>query len=434
MSVALPSPAKLGSVDRGISLPWAVSSAISTLLLVLLPLAAPIVLLTSTAVLLAFGARPRKLFVRPPAVLVALAVIGLYLLINASWSLSLKDAFRAIGVLSASIGILYLTLNALEDGDQAVLRSIAAGLVAGLAVGGIVLCIEAFSGLALLRWLIGYFPALTPHENHIIVWGNGTITLRPHLLNRSITLFTLLFWPALLTIDRCGLSPRQKAWAIAALAPGVAALLRSEHGTSKLAFGGAVAIYALYFFYPLLAGRITRVAWIAIVLLVVPAVSLIYSAQLYRATWLPMSAQHRIVIWGYTAEQIAKAPLLGAGIATARALHDPEEFNSPNTPLVPGTKFPATGASHSHNAYLQVWYEAGAFGALLLLGFGLILLQALDNQRQEARPYLHATFAACALLAASAFSIWAPWLLAAFCIVAICAATAVALRAPQLGA
>jgi hypothetical protein len=398
---------------------------------VLLPLAAPIILLASTAVLLAFGARPRRLFVRPPPALMALDVIDIYQLINASWSLSQKDAMRAVGVLAASIGMLYLTLGALEHGDQTVLRSIAAGLVAGLAAGGLLLGIEAFSRFAMLRFLMGYFPALTPHENHLVVLADGSTALRLHLLNRSLSIFTLLFWPALLTIDRLELSARHKAWAIAALAPGVAALLRSEHGTSKIAFAGAVAIYALYRTYPLLARRMTRAAWIAMVLLVVPAALLIFSAELYRAPWLPMSAQHRIVIWGYTAHQIAKAPVLGAGIATGRALHDPDEYNNPNTPRVPGTSFPATGASHSHNAYLQVWYEAGAFGALLMLGFGLILLQALGRQAEAAQPYLHATFAVCALLAASAFSIWAPWLLAAFSIVAICTATVLALQTPQ---
>src|SRR5262249_9661662 len=159
-----------------------------------------------------FGARPRPLFVRPSATLLILTAIGAYLLVNATWSLSPKDAWRAVGLLFAITGLLYLTFNGLERVDEQVARAIATALIVGLTAGGMVLCIEAFSGLVMHHVLMGYFPALRPHENHLIVWENGVVTLRPHLLNRSISIFTMLFWPALLAVERLDLSRSQKAW------------------------------------------------------------------------------------------------------------------------------------------------------------------------------------------------------------------------------
>jgi hypothetical protein len=68
---------------------------------------------------------------------------------------------------------------------------------------------------------------------------------------------------------------------------------------------------------------------------------------------------HRI--WGYTSKQIAKAPLLGSGIASARALND---YEYPNVPRAPGTNFQLSTNVHSHNAYLQIWIEGGGERAL----------------------------------------------------------------------
>ena len=178
--------------------------------------------------------------------------------------------------------------------------------------------------------------------------------------------------------------------------------------------------------FPLLAKRLVLAGWTAACLLVVPAASLIYGAELYHAVWLPESARHRVVIWGHTARQVANAPLLGVGIGTARAVNDRA---NPDAPLAPGTTFKLSTSLHSHNAYLQVWYEAGAVGAVMLLGLGLLVLRALRRAPSEVQPHLHATFVACALVAASSFSLWAPWFMALLAITAIYAVLGAAFRA-----
>jgi O-antigen ligase len=403
-------------------------TAAGTALLLVFPMTAPFVLPLSAVVPLAwYWAAQRRLPVgKPSPIILALVLIGAYLLINATWSLSPRWAYRTAALLWASTGVLYVMLNILDDLDDALLRAMALGVIAGMAAGGVVLCVEAFSGQAIRRTLMLAIPALHPGARHTLVLADGGTMLRPYLLNRSITELTLLFWPAVMIIERLELSRRWRAWLLIALAPGVAAIFRSEHATSKMAFAGAAAFYGLYWLYPLLSRRLAATAWVAAIVLVIPLVSLAFSHQLYRVGWLPASAQDRIVIWGYTSEQISKAPWLGAGIAAARTVNEQE---TSNPRYAPDSMLELSTNLHSHNAYLQIWYEAGAVGALLLLGLGLLILRALAQSEVRAQPYLHAAFVACALLAATSFSIWAPWLLTSFAIVAVAAAIGAALPA-----
>jgi len=235
---------------------------------------------------------------------------------------------------------------------------------------------------------------------------------------------TLMFWPAALIAARLGLLRAWKIPATIATAVVVATLLGTEHGTSQMAFVGAGLTFALFRVRPQMAKALLVTGWVAATLLVVPAVSLLYRAEAYRAPWLPQSARHRVVIWQMTAAQIPKAPLLGAGIGSARVLREAADAQGLTAP---GTTFRLSPSLHSHNAYLQVWYEAGAAGALILLGLGLVVLRSLTRLAEDMQPYLAAAFAAGALLIATAYSIWAPWFMASLAMAAIFAGLGAAL-------
>lgn len=66
-------------------------------------------------------------------------------------------------------GTLHVLLNVFEDIDGAVVRAMAIGLVAGVAVGGGVLCVEALSGQGTRRMLMAFAPALRPASHHMEV-------------------------------------------------------------------------------------------------------------------------------------------------------------------------------------------------------------------------------------------------------------------------
>jgi O-antigen ligase len=170
--------------------------------------------------------------------------------------------------------------------------------------------------------------------------------------------------------------------------------------------------------------RTLGATWTLACILIVPLVFAIYALQVHTNESLFWSARHRIVIWEYTAEKIADAPILGSGVSAARGFDKLEEGTRT---FAPGTIIPRETNIHAHNAFLQVWFEAGAVGAALLLCIGLLLIGAIGRVPARVQPFLAATFAAHTLVAAFGFSVWAPWLLASFALAAVFASPSVAL-------
>lgn len=361
---------------------------------------------------------------RPSLVMAGFILAAGYLLINTSWSLNPASAARTVVFAFVMVGSLHLVLNTLFDLPEPPLRAMASGALVGLVVAGAVLCIEVFSDQSLRRLLIRIMPGLQPDPRHITIEEGYLARLAPYLANANISALTLMFWPAALLVSRLGLPRGLKYVAPIAFVVMAATVFASEHATSQVALVGAGAVFALFCLRPKLAMPVVIASWVAANLLVIPVASLLYVAEAYRAPWLAESARHRVVIWRYTSEQIHKAPLFGAGISTARALHD---AGYAKEQLAPGTHFHLSTSRHSHNAYLQVWYETGVFGAMIMLGLGLLLLRALTAFSTEVQPYLAATFAACALLIAFAYSIWAPWFMASLALACVFAALGAAL-------
>jgi O-antigen ligase len=362
-----------------------------------------------------WATRRRLTWYQPsPTTTVLMLAAGL-LLVNASWSLSQDLAGRAVVLMVMMAGTLHIVLSTLPDLDEPPLRAMAVGALVGLAAGGALLCLEVFSDQSVRRLLIRLVPALQPNPHHIAMEAGQLARLQPYLANANVAVLTLMLWPAALLLDRLRLSRGVRYAALAAFAVASAAVLASEHASSQVALVGAGAVFALFRLRPKLAMTVLVAGWVVTNLAVVPAAWLLYGTGVHRVAWLPDSARHRVVIWRYTVEQIPKAPLLGAGIGTGRALHEGRQ----EVRLAPGTRFELSTGLHSHNAYLQVWYEAGAVGAAVMLGLGLTALWGLRAFVTEAQPYLAATFAACALLVGSAYSIWAAWFMATLAMAAI---------------
>jgi hypothetical protein len=351
--------------------------------------------------------RGRMPSLAPAGAMLALLLGVIYLAMNASWSLSPADAQRTLVTLFLVVIILHLLQGALADSDPDVLRALLTALYAGMAIGGVVLCFDVLSHQWFHRQLIMLAPELRPEDPYVIVDG-GKVVLPPYLLNRSIAALTFLFWPTMLTIALIRPRTTLSHGLIAALIPAVAAVAGSVHATSKIALLGSTLVFIVCVLWPVLARRAITWGWILMIVFVVPLASLAYKTELYRASWLPPSAQHRIVIWGHTSQLVAEAPILGAGINTARALNDRQG------PVAPGSDFRLTTSLHSHNAYLQTWYETGAVGAALLMAVGLAVIAAIARAPELIQPYLFASFAACALLAGSSFSLWQSWFVASF--------------------
>jgi O-antigen ligase len=412
---------------------WLATAAwtgMGVLLWAMFPMTAAVLLPLCAIAPLAWSWLQRRRLTRYPvtATTAVLLLAAAYLLVNASWSLSPGSAARAVVLVFLMVATLHAVLGTLPDLEPPPLEAMAAGALAGLAAAAALLCIEVYGDQVLRRLLMRLVPALQPGVPHVALDGAQVLRLAPYLTNASVSVLALMFWPVALLAVRL----RLRAWRIAALvaAAAVAAtLLGSEHASSQMAFAGAAVAFVLFRVQPRLAGRLLVAGWVAANLLVVPAVAVLYGIQAYRAPWLPESARHRVVIWHATSTELHKAPLLGAGIGSARVVR--ERANAERL-TAPGTDFQLSPGLHSHNAYLQVWYEAGAVGAFILLGLGLVVLRALMRFEVDAVPYLAATFTAGALLIATAFSIWAPWFMASLAMASIFAALGTALKDARL--
>jgi len=385
------------------------------------PLILPGLLLLSPVVPVAWYMATRRQLPphRPTAITFALILAGVYLALNASWSLSPETARISLAMYLVLVLAWYATSNTLPDSDADVLRAMSIGLYAGMVVGGAALFIETASQQWIHRTLMSLMPALRPNPRDMVVEGEWVTHLVYYLLNRNIAAMTFLFWPTALVISLVAPTARRPQWWLAGLVPVAAGILVSRHATSKIAFVGAAMAFAALQYAPVATRRVIAWSWTAAIMLVAPLATLAYHSQLYLSPWLAHSAQHRIVIWGYTSSLISHAPILGSGINTARAVDDPE---GPGVPLAPGSNFRLTTNLHSHDVYLQTWYETGAVGALMLLAIGLLVLGAMAQAPKEIQPYLYASFTACALLAGSSFSLWQPWFMGSFAFVAVFAA------------
>lgn len=394
---------------------WSVSGVVTYLLA---PLAAPAMLFLSIVAPVGWWlmTRPGLPLRSPSPVIVGLVVAGGYLSINAFWSLSPSTAHFALIMLCLFIATLYITLHALDEGNAEANRAMAVALYAGMVIGGAVIFVEVFSQQWIRRLLMSIWPALRPDQKHMALVDGLGVYLQPYLLNRSVTALTLLLWPTAHAVVLLAPGHRQQRWLLVGLVPIVAAILGSKHETSKIAFVGAAAAFGFFQVWPAATKRTILWVWGAVILLVVPLATLAYQSEIYQSSWLQRSAQHRIVIWGHTSQLIAKAPILGAGMHAARALNDPHGYDAP---LAPGTDFRLTTNQHSHNAYLQAWYETGAVGAFILFFVGMLVLRSLADAPARAQPYLYATFVACALMGGSSFSLWQTWFMASLGLVAV---------------
>jgi O-antigen ligase len=218
---------------------------------------------------------------------------------------------------------------------------------------------------------------------------------------------------------------------VLALTPAAATILLSHHATSQVALMGGAVMFLLWRYAPRIGIRALTGAWVVACVAAVPIVFAMYAAHLQTNEALFWSARHRLVIWHHTAQKITEAPLLGAGVSTARAMDTLEQSTRA---FEPGTQIPRETNIHAHNAYVQVWYEAGAVGVILMLSIGLLVIGAISRTPPLVQPLLGATFASHALVAAFGFSVWAPWLLSSFVLAAIFASPNVALATRDLDA
>jgi O-antigen ligase len=193
----------------------------------------------------------------------------------------------------------------------------------------------------------------------------------------------------------------------------IAAVALSTSQTSKLALVAGLSAYLVARFSGQVARLGLSLAWALASLGMVPAVLLLRQFELHNSTALQLSAQLRILIWSRIAQLVPAAPVFGVGADMTYYIR-PNMLEAPRAaPDWLGFPIP-----HPHNVYLQVWYELGLVGAVMLTAFGLLLLRHVGRLAKADRPFACATFAATAAAITSSYNVWQIWFMCLFGFVA----------------
>lgn len=364
-------------------------------LAVFAPLALAPLLAVLAVVLLAADWRAALAATRPSAALAALlALLSAWAAVTALWSpVPLHSLLESLRFLAISAGGL-LVLGVTRSLPERQAERVHAALVAGLVLAVLLLQLERHAGEPIAR-LIGRLPPAQP------------VSLARY--DRGITVLSLLAWPA---AARLALQRHWRWLLLLAVALGATVAEFNSH-TCILAFSLSLPACLVAVRLPRLVAR----ALFAVVLLagfllplLIPGGAGIEQIR-GDVPALPDSAIHRLAIWRFTAEAIARKPLFGWGMDASRAIPGgdmpvirlfPEVTISPQAQALP---------LHPHDAALQWRLELGLPGtliALLLLGLVLERLAVAP-----APPWLRATglgFATVALtVALLSFGAWQAW-------------------------
>jgi exopolysaccharide production protein ExoQ len=235
--------------------------------------------------------------------------------------------------------------------------------------------------------------------------------LRIFALNRSVETMVMLVWPLVALLLARGSGPKMQAGMLAAgamvLALAVAAGV-SESGSALVAFCMGIAAWLAAKFLPRMV-LWSGFAAFCLALLIAP-----FFGELVRNAMPAPSverlqglhAHERIELWQSFGSAARQRPWLGTGFASSPYLAE-----DPVAREIPPAQREALGIGHPHNAFLQIWTELGAVGALL--AFTMITLvfrqmsRASDAELPERLGAL-ATFGAVALVSHGAWQGW--WL------------------------
>jgi hypothetical protein len=348
-----------------------------------------------------------------------LALFLLYALASAVWAIDPPGTVLAVSLaIVVALGTLAL-MQFFGEEPYANLVHMGEGVWAAYVVALLYLAIEIATGQGIKLWLynlIGLSQADLSHQEYFQRSGGRLVSISDEDLKRNMAPVTLFLWPAVLCALGTFTRERGRVIAIAIVVLAGAVVALATHGTSKLAFGGALLVFVAAWLAPLLTGRLVAVGWVIACVGVLPAALIAHRLDLHNAAWLEPSTRHRIIIWNYTAEQVLKAPWLGVGAGTTYVL-GPRLEQTLETP--PDEQFRRTLSTHSHSVYLQTWFELGLIGATLLTLLGLAILQAIRALQVPLQRYAYATFVSAAIMASSSYGMWQIWFIAMF---GLCAA------------
>jgi exopolysaccharide production protein ExoQ len=226
-----------------------------------------------------------------------------------------------------------------------------------------------------------------------------------YIYNRTIVTLVLLIWPLLALVAVRG------AWKWAALLlPVPLAVLMGESQTAVLGLIIGLTVFPIARLLPGLTNRLGLAA-VLITLAASPFIGSLAKHGLGATFHNTLQAAHsddRVNIWLSFEAVAQKKWLFGNGFGSSLNLQ-----NAPVAKQVPPERVTLLGASHPHNAFLQLWVELGAVGAGLASLLFIILFQAVHRADRRLQPYMLTWIAVVCGIALVSHGAWQAWWVAA---------------------
>lgn len=346
-------------------------------------------------------------------VLVALFIF--YAALSALWSVEPKAiAAKMAGLVAIFVaaGIVFLRATFLVNDDRSyVLRGILVGYCIGLAY----FAVEIFTNGAIAKPLLNIFGGNLGLVDAAITYTNGKVSaLATVAFNRHAISVCLFLWAPLLFLlpTKRGDAGWKTVTAIVVLTAAAASLFCSINESAKLALVAGLLFYAMAKISSKFAVIALAAAWVMSTLFVIPAVYVADSAGLQDKSWVQHSGRERLKIWKANSDSVWHSPIFGIGARSTQYLDEQAEKGAMTEAQIEAVDaknaryhFP----HHSHNGFLQTWYELGIVGALLLCGLGLALLQAIRQRSERFQPIMSAHFASFAVILGLSYGLWQTW-------------------------
>jgi len=350
-----------------------------------------------------------------PLLLVIAACLALAAAVVAEGEASVASRARAAAHSLAGLATLALcslmAVSILWSHDRTASIHMFAGFAATLAAGAALLL--AFPAVADRRRVI-WWPLAAAVTAGIIIadlWSGlafrdlfGARALS-YAYNRALVTLVLLA-PCLAALVML----KGRPWLALALLPLPVAVAAGESGAAILGLLVLCAVAPLAW----LAPRWTRRLGLAAALLALalsPFIGALSRQALGPAFHQRLAGAHsddRVAIWLSFEAAAQRRPLFGHGFGSSLDLQ-----KAPAAREIAPERVVLLGASHPHNAFLQLWVELGALGAGLVGALFVFWFGAIGRSDSRLQPFLLAWTASVAAIALVSHGAWQAWWVAA---------------------
>ncbi len=326
--------------------------------------------------------------------------VALYAFLSAAWSPDLGGTLVKAALLLGVVLLTFMAGNALTAWDQAQLRRASLAFAIGVFLGALYILAGILTENAIQR----------AAEHAATIDSSGAkeqfVGRKPEELRRNVTMLLLHLWPALLALTFLLRPSRRSIFTLLFIAAVVVPVLMSRRESAQLALIASVLAFILASAWRRFMPRALAAAWCLAFVVVMPLTFAAYQAELHMDESLPKSARARVILWEYTAERVLEQPWIGVGADATPTLRKNIVVEKPE-----GFVYPRSTSHHAHNLFLQVWYELGLVGVVLVALAGAAIATRMTLLPSEAQPFAAATFAAFGANVAFAWGMWQTWLI-----------------------